>query len=416
MESRLLSDTTLGVVSQSHRDVRAGERFSNGVRTPQRSLIMRGKQIVVIVMLALAAGTTAVMAQTKVAAPQTTSTRQWQMEDKFDQSQNKPPVLQGQNAANAYIAAWDSVSGEMRSVLSDTADERQGSALVENQAYIERIIAAAMMEKCDWGLDYNGGLELLLPHLGQMRAAARTLIADATRLMKLEGTPEQRAQHEREAVRRVIAVLRMSAHVSRDRIVISALVSSAINSVGRDWATSRVREGTLSTDSAQQVLGTLRALEREDMFGARESVRGEWDILDAWLKNRYGGDDGAKKLAELLPSLGGDGVHPADDTIAKMNRAEFDAAIARTRDFYMDNVEAWDKPDAKDRLSKLATSVSNGEYGPVALRLAAVLERAWAADDKSRREFAAAKSLLDTYVQHNGKLPPEVQQGTAGGE
>ncbi len=367
---------------------------------------MRGMQIVAVVVMMLTAGGAMAQGDAPVKLPT--------IAEQFAQSNNKPPLLQGQNAAQAYIAAWDSLSPDVRGVLSNRDDERQGSALLEHQAYVERLIAAAMMEKCDWGLDYNGGLELLLPHLGLMRSSARTLASDASRLMKLEGTPEQRAQHEREAMRRIIAVLRMSNHVSRDRILISALVSVAINSLGRDWVVERVRAGTLNVDSAQQALGTLRALEREDIFGARESVHGEWDIFDAWLKNRFSGEDGAKKLAEYMPTLSGDGGHPADNVIAKMNRKEFDASIARLRDFYVDNADVWDKPDARERLIKISTALGNGEYGPLGARLAPVLDRAWAADDKGRSEYAAAKRLLDAYVQHGGTLPAEMQQGAAG--
>jgi hypothetical protein len=322
-----------------------------------------------------------------------------------------PPLLQGENAANAYMAAWDSLPADARASAGNNDDERQHSTLVEQQAYVERLISAAMMEKCDWGLNYEGGLDAQLPHLGLMRHSARTLAADATRLMQLEGTAEQKATHEREAMRRIKALFRLGLHVREDRVLISSLVSAAMTKLGCSWVDERMKVGTLSVDSAQVVLGTMRSMQRDDLFGTRASVSGEGEMMLAWMKREFSGEEGPKKLAELTERLDASGTHPVDTVIAKMTTKELDAAIAQLGDFYSDNVAAWDKPDAQDQIARMATAVSGGEYGPVAMRLAAVLNQAWIADNKLRREFGETKKRLESYVLNGGTLPAEEIKG-----
>lgn len=360
-----------------------------------------------------ATGVMLMMTQMALAQPEAPAKAPSIMEQ-FAESKVNPPLLQGENAATAYIAAWDSISADTRVIVGNSADERQHSTLVEQQAYVERLIAAAMLDKCDWGLNYAGGLDTLLPHLGMMRASARVLAADATRLMSLEGTTEQRAAHEREAMRRIKAILGLSRHVRDDRVLISSLVSAAITSLGRSWVEERVYAGTLSVESAQVALGAMRQMRREDLFGIRASVEGEGDIFDNWLKAEFSDEAGPEKLAELIGTMQAEVSNPADAVIAKMTRAEFDKAVAQMREFYTDNAAVWTKPDGREQIGKLATAVLAGDYGPITMRLAAVLDRAWTADDTARREFGATEKLLEAYIAHAGKLPAEMQKQPEG--
>ncbi len=368
---------------------------------------MRGKTFVWVAGVILM---TASAANSQPEAPVRTPS----IAEQFADSKVNPPLLQGENAARAFMAAWDSVTADERVIMGNSEDERQHSTLVEQQAYVEQLIAAAMMDKCDWGLHYAGGLETLLPHLGMMRGTARVLAADATRLVSLEGTAEQRAVHEREAMRRVKAIFGVSRHLREDRVLISSLVSAAIASLGRSWVEERVFAGTLSVDGAQVALGAMRSMQREDLYGMRASVDGEGDIVDNWLKAEYGGEDGPEKLADFIGTLQSEGTHPADAVIAKMSRAEFDKAVVQVRQFYADNAKVWFQEDGNEQIARLAQATRNGEYGPVTARLAAVLDRAWTADHKSRREFADSTKLLEAYVANGGKLPAQMQKQTDG--
>jgi ribosomal protein L31E len=353
------------------------------------------------------------MACAAVAQPETPA-KQQTIAEQFVESKATPPLLQGANAANAYIAAWDSVSSDTRVIAGNEVDERHASTLAEHQTYVERLIGAAMMAKCDWGLNYGGGLDTQLPHLKLMRSSARTLTADATRLMQLEGTAEQRTAREREAMRRIQAVIRMSTHVREDRVLISSLVSAAIMNVGRQWVDERVRAGTLSVESAQVVLGTMRAVQTDDLFGMRDSVEGEGDIFDTWLKSEFGGADGPEKLGQFIGTIQGDGLQPPDAVISKLSREEFDSAVTKMRQFYTDNAKIWLQPDAPEQIARLAASVRDNAYGPIAMRLAAVLGNPWASDDKLQRQFEETTKLLEAYVVHNGKLPDEFRSGGEG--
>jgi hypothetical protein len=402
------------VVGRTAASVRGGERQTNSVRTLGMESVMRGgKQLLAAALLMTVAG---------AAGAQPTNTQAAQkiptIAEQFASSNNRPPLLQGQNAAQAYVAAWDSISPDQRGTLHSRQgeDERQVSMLVEQQAYVGKIINAAMMDECDWGLDYKGGLELLLPHLGLMRGSARMLIADASRLMAIEAQGETRAANEREAVRRVKAAMRMSEHVRHDRILISGLVGAAMNSLTCSWVEDRLRSGTLSTDSAQQVLGTMRPMNTEDVFGLRDSVMGEWEIFDLWFKEKFQGERGAKELADFMPMVSGDGLQPTDEVIRKMDRNQLDAAVARLKDFYVDSAAIWDQPKAHDELLRLATAVTSGEYGVVAQRMAPSLVKAWSADKKGQGTFEATKKMLEAYIQNDGKMPAEMQKPAAEGD
>ncbi|HLP84514.1 MAG TPA: hypothetical protein VK157_09205 [Phycisphaerales bacterium] len=360
--------------------------------------IKRAGTVLALTTLLLAAGSAC--AQTDAPAPKAPTVKQTLLE-----GGSKPPVLNGMNAANAYLDLWESLPDDKRRAIDGEATD---SALLEQQAYISRLIDIAMMEQCDWGLNYNAGLELLLPQLGTLRSSARTLAKDATRLMSLEGTDQQRAANQLEAVRRIKAVSRMSQHVKTDRILISGLVGAAINNLACSWIDERLHAGTLSTDSAQQLLSNLRSMQNDDLFSLNASVQGEWDIFDAWFKNKFAGEDAAKQLAEAIPALSDGNAAPADAIISAMSRKELDASIARMRDFYTDIADVWSKPDGRERIAKLSTAVTAGDYGPVAQRLAPALDKSWASDKKGRETYENTMKLLQAYINNNGALPADL--------
>jgi hypothetical protein len=389
-----------------------------------------GKQLLAAALLMTVAGAAGAQVghtskDVKVAAPaaeQTPPATQTQPTDhvklpsaseSFLAAGNKPPLLSGMNAANAYLALWDTLPPDGRHAIDGEATD---SSLAQHQEYIKRLVETAMMDQCDWGLNYEAGFDLLMPQLGIMRSSARTLMADATRLESLSGCGMQVAEYQSEATRRVKAAMHMSQHVRNDRILISGLVGAAMNSLACGWVQERLQSQMLSTESAVQVLSTMRTMNESDLFGMHEAVRGEWDIMNAMLASKFAGEEGPRRLSEYVVTLSRDGVHPADEAISKMTRKEFDDAIVRMQAFYADSAAAWDKADAQEQLSRLATAVASGEYGPVATRLAAVLDRAWSADKKARDTFATTKKMLEAYIQNDGKMPAEMQKPAAEGD
>jgi hypothetical protein len=62
--------------------------------------------------------------------------------------------------------------------------------------------------------------------------------------------------------------------------------------------------------------------------------------------------------------------------IKALSLEDFKDAIDRNGQFYDDMLAAWDAPDAQERMGKLETAVTGGEYGPVAAFLAPSLTKA----------------------------------------
>jgi hypothetical protein len=329
----------------------------------------------------------------------------------FADTNTHPPLLQGQNAAHAYLAAWDSIATEQHAVLHARAgtNEDQPAMLAQQQAYIEKLINAATMEQCDWGLDYKSGWELVVPHLSLVRGSSRALMADASRLMALPAEGESRAANEQQAIRRIRAMLRMSEHVRNDGFIVSSLVGCSMNGQACKWIDERLQSGALSTDSAQQLLGAMRAMNTDDLFGAHASIMAEWEMFDLWFKDKFQGEHAAKELAAFIPVPTGDVPQPIDHAIREMNQTQLDAAVARFKDFYTDSAAAWSQPNGHDELQRLAAAAVNGEYGLLTQRMAPVFGKPWTTDSVSRKTFENTKTLLATYLQHGGTLPEELR-------
>ena len=102
---------------------------------------------------------------------------------------------------------WNTVSPD------DPAVKKLLDASHSSLMYFHR---AAKMPRCDWGLDYDDGVSLLLPHLGKAR--------DLARLAALHGRVEFERGNRRPLQDDAMAIMVMARHVGRDPIMICVLV------------------------------------------------------------------------------------------------------------------------------------------------------------------------------------------------
>jgi hypothetical protein len=139
-------------------------------------------------------------------------------------------------AANAALQYWQAFA--LMPVLDQDQEKRLADAnKVPLDATVHQLVAAfqesrtyllrgAQARGCDWGLDFNDGMGLLLPHLAKARALAR--------LATLHARIELEQGHAEAAAADVTAMLTLARHVGSDAIMISILVRFAIEAMAID--------------------------------------------------------------------------------------------------------------------------------------------------------------------------------------
>jgi hypothetical protein len=108
---------------------------------------------------------------------------------------------------------------------------------------------ATKLSRCDWGLDYNDGVSLLMPHLSRSRDAARLAALDARRAFE---------RHDWHAGwNDVLAVMALGRNVSSDPIMIGLLVGSNLESMAIDAVAPYVMDARVTYSQAAADLARL---------------------------------------------------------------------------------------------------------------------------------------------------------------
>jgi hypothetical protein len=274
------------------------------------------------------------------------------------------------NAALAYWRAWNGrmpavfenafLEQEMRTADANWAPNSDtASALINASADIERLIAAANMDWCDWGVPLaTEGFNAPLPHLAKMRVTARVLIADARRLTVQRDSVG--------AARRVAAVMLMGRHVSNDKTVYSVRSGQSI-AVDMGMAEAR-RLGELGalTDESRRILqDALKKIAIPDPFGMLAALQEEPVVLRDSIKRTCTGPDAVKTFVEKFMDPKTKPEERAKSGIDQLGEAELHAAAERMAVAYLEVVANWDSPDAVKQIRALQDQKKAGDYGPV---------------------------------------------------
>ncbi len=98
--------------------------------------------------------------------------------------------------------------------------------LEKSQQSLMFLHRGAQLKKCDWGLDYNDGVSMLMPHLSKARDLARVAALDARRAFENGNWKAGR--------RDFTSIMVMARHASRDPVVIGVLIRLAIEGIAVD--------------------------------------------------------------------------------------------------------------------------------------------------------------------------------------
>jgi hypothetical protein len=306
----------------------------------------------------------------------------------------------GPNAALQYwqaFAQMPSLNDEQQKILDewstvslkDPAVEKLATEAHKSMTYLHR---AATLEQCDWGLDYDDGISLLLLHLPKAR--------DLARLTALHARYEMERGNSKAFHDEAYGMMALARHVARDPIMICVLVRFLIEDMVVDLTAPYVPQLDAKYAESKAMLESLPpsssvfdtfGMEREYFLGwivrkmKEEEKRDPGAGLKLW-NNLLGaeGPDTLKRIQSVDQAIKlTEDVVPVYDELAKLvalPHAEFEA---RYPEFKQQNL----KPDtaaaflipqidsllAKERRSQarvamLMAAIAVAESGPDQLK------------------------------------------------
>lgn len=162
-------------------------------------------------------------------------------------------------------------------------DAEARAELAKASVTIDWLIAAANAPRGGFGIETSLGMETLLPHLGQMRSLTNLLIADANRL-------SGDGQHE-EAVKRVIAVVRMAEQMSREAVVtIEWLVTVAMTEYALRGADNILDPG-VPQGVRDDLLSVFSTISQRDPMKGTDILRNEGMVMGYSIREGLLGDE-----------------------------------------------------------------------------------------------------------------------------
>ena len=312
-----------------------------------------------------------------------------------------PP--EDRNAAIAYLVAMQNFPADFVNKASDInydtcgttreeldKDEKFKAAAAAMESFnADAWVRASRLRTCDFQWAREEGFALLLPHLGKLRTAARSLRFLARHELG-NNEPAKAAEY-------LATMIRMSNHVSGDGFLISSLVGVAITSLSMTEMRILAESGRLDEPSRKVLLEALETINREDPFLMRACIETEEASVFASINGKYQGPDAGRQFAkDMLEMTGGEDTATqlrfkiVDDWDAdRLNReaqkthAAFDAIRA-----------AWDDKDSLAALEEVESRVSREEFGVVAAILCPTMSKARQSSLKFSRDIEEIITLI----------------------
>jgi len=285
---------------------------------------------------------------------------------------------------------WDKVptSGEAPESFAKALKLlREGGELA-----VESCLAASSREKCDFELAYEGGISMLMPHLGMTRTLARLLRFDA-RAQLIEG-------HADKAAQRVAAMFRMGRHVTNDRVFISTLVGNAISSLATQEALVLVNTGKLTPADAALLRGAIARVVKDDPFNGKASLVMERDLFLKWFEVAMSRGEATAKAAAAMYSDPSDKMYsdPSDKEMQShlkgLKGESLTREIARAREGYDEVIAAWGTPDTTAKLIAINSRLERGDFGVIARVAMSAFTKSWTNVEKQLKDLAELDELL----------------------
>jgi hypothetical protein len=134
---------------------------------------------------------------------------------------------------NAAIKYWQAFglmptpTKDQETILHDwekvSLDAAAQKLIDQSKNSLDYLHRATKLDKCDWGLDYDDGIRMLLPHAGKARTLAQ--------LAALRARSEFEKGDTKAGVADVVTILNLARHVQTDPMPIDQLVAYAIEAM-----------------------------------------------------------------------------------------------------------------------------------------------------------------------------------------
>lgn len=253
----------------------------------------------------------------------------------------------------------------------------------------------ANQQYSDFGLDFSEGFSLMLPHLANLRQAARLLNAQA-----------QVKMHDgdvRGAARDLASMYQMGGHMGDDRVLISALVGNAIFDYSDRTVQQAIDRGALDSVAAAELAKGVQQLDPNDPFGYVESIFSEQELFTATLREDLQTVEGTQKLAEMFINQTQD-TDALAETFRNMDVDQELARIDRTMNEVVEIFLLDDPDDARARLDELEGEIESGAHGELVKLLMPAYGRIYDRMIEARETVAERRAMLEKLAR--GELDP----------
>ena len=293
-------------------------------------------------------------------------------------------TLQAQpNAADA----WNELFAQLQNDEIPDGEQSQWTDLEQAQyeklaPFIKQAREIALMPHCDWNLDYTQGLELLLPHLGDIRQAGK--------LVSVSIQEDVNAGKFDSALLGMESLVGMSKHLNEQGILISSLVSYSVFKMDNQLVS--IFNQTDNAAQLSSLKNTIDTLDPFDPFGIRESAAGEKSLITNSLRN--------KDIKDL--DLGGFVEEPIATGL------DLDFEITKYESVMDRAIEILNMPNKTEALGaaeKLGEEVDAGEHGELTkvllFRIDRIIESAFDASEDVKEIQILLQQRIDVLTGPN---------------
>lgn len=177
------------------------------------------------------------------------------------------------NAADTYRQIYASFSPELIAALAETS--RDSTTLDEGVRDEARkasplLIEATRIEHCDWGVDYDRGTEVMLPHL--------TLLRDSMRLLRSRAIIAIDEGDADTAADATAAIIRLSRHV-HGKLMIEGMIANGILTAGLQLASDHAEQWTDA--HRRMLLAELKPFDNDEPFDFEAMLSYERELAAA---------------------------------------------------------------------------------------------------------------------------------------
>lgn len=292
-----------------------------------------------------------------------------QADEAASESSSTPAVADSQpNAADAYARVWAKMGDHFIDPLADVHWDvpPTGAAaqfLASHQDVIADIIAATKIEHCDSHVDLARGFDVLVPHLGHMRAMARMLQNDANRIMSSPDGPHAAAE-------RLAALIRLGRHSGRDPMLIDKLVCMSI--LGLASESIAAWKNKIPIEDRRAILTELEAVKTARLFDMKPVLQQELTVTVAAVR---------QETEFKVPDRDGITIAPAERP-----------GVIDALEHAYHSVEAlWDKPDAEHKIAVTLAALQNPKASVLIPNWDTIRKDCSSIDGKLNRAIAAMK-------------------------